>query len=81
MTAAVRTVIDFAFRGLGLHRLEAACVLDNEASRRVLLKTGFEHEGTARAYLKINGAWRDHVLFGLTSPLKGQEGPDEGVSV
>jgi ribosomal-protein-alanine N-acetyltransferase len=67
MTAAVRTVIDFAFRGLGLHRLEAACVLDNEASRRVLLKTGFEHEGTARAYLKINGAWRDHLLFGMIS--------------
>jgi ribosomal-protein-alanine N-acetyltransferase len=67
MSAAVRTLIDFAFRGLGLHRLEAACVPANESSRRVLLKTGFTHEGTARAYLKINGVWRDHLLFGIIS--------------
>ncbi len=67
MTAALRTLADFAFRGLGLHRLEAACVPDNEASRKVLLKAGFENEGRARAYLKINGAWRDHLLFGMIS--------------
>ncbi len=33
------------------------------ASRRVLEKAGFTQEGVARAYLKINGAWRDHLLF------------------
>ncbi len=75
MTAAVRTVIDFAFRGLGLHRLEAACVPDNEASRRVLLKSGFAHEGTARAYLKINGVWRDHLLFGMISDSASGQRP------
>jgi ribosomal-protein-alanine N-acetyltransferase len=67
MTAALRCVADFAFRALGLHRLEAACVPNNEPSRRVLLKTGFVLEGTARAYLKINGVWRDHLLFGMIS--------------
>jgi ribosomal-protein-alanine N-acetyltransferase len=67
MTAALRTVADFAFRGLGLHRLEAACVPENTPSRRLLLKVGFEHEGQARAYLKINGVWRDHLLFGMIS--------------
>ena len=46
-----------------------------------LLGRGFEEEGFAKAYLKINGVWRDHVLFGQVSPLKGPEGPDEGVSV
>jgi ribosomal-protein-alanine N-acetyltransferase len=79
--AAVRAVADFAFRSLGLHRLEAACIPDNEPSRRLLAKAGFVEEGYAKAYLKINGAWRDHVLFGLTSPIQGLEGPDEGVSV
>jgi ribosomal-protein-alanine N-acetyltransferase len=78
---AVRALSDFAFRTLGLHRLEAACIPDNAPSRHLLGKAGFAEEGYAKAYLKINGAWRDHVLFGLTSPLKGQEGPDEGVSV
>ncbi len=64
-TDAVRAVCGFAFDVLKLHRVEAACVPTNTASRRVLEKAGFEHEGQARAYLKINGAWADHVLFGL----------------
>jgi ribosomal-protein-alanine N-acetyltransferase len=79
--AAVRAVADFSFRTLGLHRLEAACIPDNGPSRRLLAKAGFVEEGYAKAYLKINGAWRDHVLFGLVSPIQGLEGPDEGVSV
>jgi ribosomal-protein-alanine N-acetyltransferase len=79
--AAVRALSDFAFRTLGLHRLEAACIPSNTPSRRLLVKAGFEEEGFAKAYLKINGDWRDHVLFGLISPFKRPEGPDEGVSV
>jgi ribosomal-protein-alanine N-acetyltransferase len=79
--AAVRAVSDFAFRTLGLHRLEAACIPDNAPSQRLLGRAGFEEEGFAKAYLKIDGVWRDHVLFGLVSPFTRPEGPDEGVSV
>ena len=64
-TAAVRAMLGHAFSALGLHRVEAACVPTNHASRRVLEKAGFRHEGLARAYLKINGAWADHLLFGV----------------
>ena len=64
-TAAVRRVVLYAFETLKLHRLEAACLPTNFASRRVLEKAGFRREGQARAYLKINGAWADHLLFGL----------------
>lgn len=70
--AAVRTVTRFAFRTLGLSRLEAACVPGNEASAALLLKAGFQEEGFARAYLKINGEWRDHRLFGLISREREQ---------
>jgi len=63
--AGVRAVADFAFRRLDLHRLEAACVPENQPSRSLLLKAGFKHEGLASAYLKINGVWRDHLTFGL----------------
>ncbi len=62
---AVRTVIQFGFDTLALHRLEAACCPENDASRNLLIKAGFTEEGQARAYLKINGVWRDHLLFGL----------------
>lgn len=66
-TAAVRTLSQHAFHDLRLHRLEASCLPSNTASRRVLEKSGFRKEGEARAYLKINGAWSDHLLFGLLS--------------
>lgn len=66
-TAAVRAIVRHAFEELDLHRVEAACQPDNLASRRVLEKAGFTQEGAARAYLKINGAWRDHLLFGIVS--------------
>lgn len=65
--AALRALIGFAFGPLGLHRLEAACLPTNDASAALLLKAGFTEEGYAKAYLKINGDWRDHRLFGLVS--------------
>jgi ribosomal-protein-alanine N-acetyltransferase len=64
---AARALSSFALGRLGLHRLEAACLPENEASRRLLLSAGFELEGRASAYLKINGDWRDHLLFGLVA--------------
>lgn len=65
MFDAVRILIPFIFRTLGLHRIEAACLPDNEASRNLLAKVGFRQEGLARRYLQINGEWKDHALFAL----------------
>ncbi|RYF89765.1 MAG: N-acetyltransferase [Caulobacteraceae bacterium] len=73
---AVKTVSRFAFRTLGLSRLEAACLPSNGGSAALLLKAGFVEEGFARAYLKINGEWRDHRLFGLISRERDQTCPD-----
>ena len=70
-TAAVRAATGFAFRSLKLHRIEASCLPSNAASRRVLEKAGFRQEGQAKAYLKINGVWSDHLLFGLLSEDAG----------
>ncbi|HZP10494.1 GNAT family protein [Methyloceanibacter sp.] len=65
MTTAVRAVIPFVFDSLELHRLEAACLPTNAASIKLLEKTGFQREGLARRYLKINGVWQDHLLYAL----------------
>jgi len=65
MYAALKAMLPFVFGLLGLHRLEAACIPENEPSRRLLLKVGFREEGRARRYLQINGEWRDHILFAL----------------
>jgi ribosomal-protein-alanine N-acetyltransferase len=66
MTEAVGTVVPFAFETLGLHRIHAAFLPANTASRRVLEKNGFREEGYAENYLQIDGKWCDHVLFALT---------------
>ena len=65
MSRAVRATAGFGFATLRLHRIEAACVPGNEASVRLLERAGFYREGYARAYLRINGVWQDHLLFAL----------------
>jgi [ribosomal protein S5]-alanine N-acetyltransferase len=66
MTEAVGLVLSFAFETAGLHRVQAAAVPRNAASRRVLRKAGFREEGMALRYLEIAGRWEDHVLHALT---------------
>lgn len=65
MTEALRAAAGFAFTQLGFHRIEAVCLPTNERSRRLLARTGFVQEGYARAYLRIDGTWQDHLMFGL----------------
>jgi [ribosomal protein S5]-alanine N-acetyltransferase len=63
MSHAVLALRDYAFSTLDLHRLEAACLPANAASIRLLERCGFEREGFAKSYLKINGRWEDHILW------------------
>lgn len=65
MGEAVAGALTFAFETLDLHRVEAACLPENEASQGLLRKAGFRQEGLARRYLKIDGQWRDHLLFAI----------------
>lgn len=63
MTEAIEAVVSFAFEDLDLSRLEAACLPENFASRRLLERCGFAQEGLAFAYLQIDGVWRDHLIY------------------
>lgn len=62
---AAALLLDFAFGNLRLHRIEAACLPSNAASRGLLKKLGFSEEGYARSYLCIDGAWCDHILYAM----------------
>ncbi|WP_425270949.1 GNAT family N-acetyltransferase [Paenibacillus ferrarius] len=66
-TAAVSLCVEIAFSELNLHRVEASVMPRNLPSIRVLEKAGFRHEGLAKTYLKINGAWEDHKIFAITA--------------
>jgi [ribosomal protein S5]-alanine N-acetyltransferase len=63
--SALALALDFAFDRLRLHRIEAACLPHNAASRGLLRKAGFREEGYAKRYLCIDGEWQDHVLFAI----------------
>jgi len=70
MTEAAGLVCGFAFNDLRLHRLEASCLPHNEPSKKLLARLGFAEEGFAREYLRINGKWEDHILWGKVRPEK-----------
>ena len=66
MHEALQAVVTHAFSpAMNLHRIQANVRPENTRSAAVLQRLGFEEEGLARAYLYIDGAWRDHRLFAL----------------
>jgi len=65
MTSAMHLFLPFVCNKLKLHRIEASCIPNNIASTLLLEKVGFTREGMAFKYLKINGIWQDHLLYGI----------------
>jgi ribosomal-protein-alanine N-acetyltransferase len=63
MRETILALVHYAFHKLDLSRVEAACLPENVASRRVLENSGFKYEGVAQSYLQIDGRWRTHVLY------------------
>ena len=68
-TQAVKLVTAFGFAQLGLHRIEINVRPENGASCRVAEKAGYHVEAERKAYLHIDGAWRDHICFVKTNDL------------
>lgn len=75
MLAGLRAAIPYIFETLQLHRIEAACIPENNRSVRLLEKANFQYEGYLRGYLKINGKWRDHHLYALLADDPARDGP------
>jgi ribosomal-protein-alanine N-acetyltransferase len=76
MQEALSAAIAYAFDVLNLHRIMANHVPTNARSAQLLQRLGFQHEGVAKAYLRLAGEWRDHVLTALTNP-RWRSGPPE----
>ncbi|MDE2935177.1 MAG: GNAT family N-acetyltransferase [Chloroflexota bacterium] len=78
VTEAVTAVLRYGFDSLGLARIYAYAVVDNEASWRVMEKLGMRREGFLRRHRMIRGEFVDDVLYSIVrddwSP------PDEGTT-
>ncbi len=72
-TEAAGAVVHFAFHELGLNRIEAICMPENSASRRVLEKLGMSCEGRMRQFHHRYDGFHDMDLFALlASPRSAQ---------
>lgn len=63
MHEALQKVVTYAFDEMKLHRIEANIMPANKRSIKLVTSLGFEEEGLAKKYLKINGRWEDHLHF------------------
>lgn len=73
MTETLRAAVDYAFRDLGLHRLEANIQPGNTASIALVRRVGFQKEGFSPRYLRIDGEWRDHERWALLADMPRPE--------
>lgn len=64
-TEAAAALTDFAFRVIGLNRVQAHHFASNPASGRVLLKVGLRREGTSPKMMLKNGRFEDVVFYGV----------------
>ncbi len=65
MKRGLKLLLPVAFGEIGLLRLEAVCLPENERSLGLLESLGFVREGIVRQYLEIDGKRRDHILLAL----------------
>ncbi|SRR5579875_771327 len=64
-TEAVAAIVAYGFTELDLHRIEANPLASNTASKRLLLRLGFTHEGTLRERAYFQGHYDDQEYYGL----------------
>jgi [ribosomal protein S5]-alanine N-acetyltransferase len=71
MSEGLGLVLRYAFEQLRLHRLDAQIQPGNHASLALVRRLGFRNEGYSPDLLFIDGAWRDHERWAITSDMIG----------
>jgi ribosomal-protein-alanine N-acetyltransferase len=61
VTEAARTIIQFGWETMHLHRIEANCIAANAPSIAVLTKLGFEQEGLRKEAARVDGVYQDVI--------------------
>lgn len=64
-TEISRSMLEFGFRELELHRIYATCRPENTGSYRVMENIGMKREGHLREHFMKNGKWQDSYLYSI----------------
>jgi len=67
---ALSLLIRYAFEELGLHRIWARIIEDNQRSIRLFTRLGFLPEGRLRGHVRRRGRFRDMLVFGLLNDIQ-----------
>lgn len=65
MTEALEKVLDFGFSRMDLNRIEATCMLNNQASEKVMLKCGMKYEGVMKQKIFAKDKFHDLRLYAI----------------
>jgi ribosomal-protein-alanine N-acetyltransferase len=65
VTEAAAALVEWGFAQLGLHRVWAWCIAENERSARVLERLGMRPEGRQREKVWMRDRWADVLLYGI----------------
>ena len=63
MKEAVLSVEKFLYEQLGIRRMEALILPENERSVMLILACGYQYESVCRSAVEIGGVRRDHLRF------------------
>ena len=66
-TEALREILNFGFKDLNLHRIEAGCAVENIGSIKVLEKVGMFREAHTRKLLPLKSGWSDNYGYAKLS--------------
>jgi RimJ/RimL family protein N-acetyltransferase len=64
-TDAMRIIVGYGFREMGLHRIQLSVAAFNPAGIRSYQKAGFAVEGRHREAVLHDGRWHDEVLMSI----------------
>jgi RimJ/RimL family protein N-acetyltransferase len=64
-TEAAKTLVDFVFSEIGVHKVMAICDPRNIASYKLMEKLGMQQEGLLRQHYKIGELRTDELIYGL----------------
>ncbi|MCF0052835.1 GNAT family N-acetyltransferase [Dyadobacter sp. LJ53] len=65
MSEAIKRIIDYGFKDMHFHSIEAKISPENDASRKILLKHGFEKEAYFKESFYENGRFLDTEIYSL----------------